>query len=461
MAGPSRPVRTQTGVVRDPIHGGRGRWQGVESAQRTRAADALRTRDRPRIGAGDEHGDATATESRMTAVTAQKLDGSATADGDQGRADRARGRSCASGASSPASAPSWSATTRARTGTSTPSTRTAPRSASSRSASTCRRPPPRPRSRRTIDRPQRRPGAAPASSCSSRTGLDEFRLLSARSTPTRTSTGCTRPTSAGWCSASRARCRARRSAASSCCAGTTSRSPAPRWSSSAAASPSAGRSGCCSPAARENATVTLCHTGTRDLAAHVRTADIVVAAAGVPGHHHRRHGQARRRRARRRRLAGRRQDRRRRRRRRLGRRGLGLAQPRRRRADDPRDAAVEHRRRPPSRPRCRERPSSRPPDDAATPTSRPRTSTTRTSRAPPLPVDDRRRVLPRGARGGRRSAIGIVATGDWRLGIRWFGGRAALRGRSCGRCCPPGTPACSPYASAGGTASCSPPSGSP
>jgi len=33
----------------------------------------------------------------------------------------------------------------------------------------------------------------------------------------------------------------------------------------------------------ENATVTLCHTGTRDLASHVRNADIVVAAAGVPG----------------------------------------------------------------------------------------------------------------------------------------------------------------------------------
>jgi methylenetetrahydrofolate dehydrogenase (NADP+)/methenyltetrahydrofolate cyclohydrolase len=33
----------------------------------------------------------------------------------------------------------------------------------------------------------------------------------------------------------------------------------------------------------ENATVTVCHTGTRDLAAHVRQADIVVAAAGVPG----------------------------------------------------------------------------------------------------------------------------------------------------------------------------------
>ena len=32
----------------------------------------------------------------------------------------------------------------------------------------------------------------------------------------------------------------------------------------------------------ENATVTLCHTGTRDLASHLRTADIIVAAAGVP-----------------------------------------------------------------------------------------------------------------------------------------------------------------------------------
>src|SRR6476620_10774655 len=33
----------------------------------------------------------------------------------------------------------------------------------------------------------------------------------------------------------------------------------------------------------ENATVTLCHTGTRDLAGHVRNADVIVAAAGVPG----------------------------------------------------------------------------------------------------------------------------------------------------------------------------------
>ena len=33
----------------------------------------------------------------------------------------------------------------------------------------------------------------------------------------------------------------------------------------------------------ENATVTMCHTGTRDLARHVHSADIVIAAAGVPG----------------------------------------------------------------------------------------------------------------------------------------------------------------------------------
>jgi methylenetetrahydrofolate dehydrogenase (NADP+)/methenyltetrahydrofolate cyclohydrolase len=36
-------------------------------------------------------------------------------------------------------------------------------------------------------------------------------------------------------------------------------------------------------APRANATVTLCHTGTRDIAAHTREADIVVVAAGRPG----------------------------------------------------------------------------------------------------------------------------------------------------------------------------------
>lgn len=33
----------------------------------------------------------------------------------------------------------------------------------------------------------------------------------------------------------------------------------------------------------ENATVTLCHTGTRDLPAHLRRADVIVAGAGAPG----------------------------------------------------------------------------------------------------------------------------------------------------------------------------------
>jgi len=32
-----------------------------------------------------------------------------------------------------------------------------------------------------------------------------------------------------------------------------------------------------------NATVTVCHTGTRDLAEHTRRADILIAAAGKPG----------------------------------------------------------------------------------------------------------------------------------------------------------------------------------
>ena len=94
----------------------------------------------------------------------------------------------------------------------------------------------------------------------------------------------------------------------------------------------------------ENATVTVCHTGTQDLAAHVRSADIVVAAAGSPslitadmvkpgaavldaG------GQPRRRQDRGRRREGRRRG-----------RGLAQPEPRRRRSDDPRDAADQCRR---------------------------------------------------------------------------------------------------------------------
>ena len=98
----------------------------------------------------------------------------------------------------------------------------------------------------------------------------------------------------------------------------------------------------------ENATVTLCHTGTRDLAAEVSRADIVIAAAGVPGIVTRDMvkpgaavldvGVSRRRR----------QDRRRRRPR--GRRGrrLGQPQPRRCRADDAGPAAAPTSSPPPS-----------------------------------------------------------------------------------------------------------------
>ena len=100
---------------------------------------------------------------------------------------------------------------------------------------------------------------------------------------------------------------------------------------------------------RKSENVTLCHTGTRDLAAEVRQADIVVAAAGSR-HHHRRHGQARCRRARRGGLPSRRPSHRqvgrrgRRRPGRVGRRRLRQPRPRRGRPDDPGDAAVQRRR---------------------------------------------------------------------------------------------------------------------
>ena len=44
-----------------------------------------------------------------------------------------------------------------------------------------------------------------------------------------------------------------------------------------------------------NATVTICHSRTQDLARHTLDADVLVAAVGVPAMVTRRHGQARRR----------------------------------------------------------------------------------------------------------------------------------------------------------------------
>ncbi len=98
-----------------------------------------------------------------------------------------------------------------------------------------------------------------------------------------------------------------------------------------------------------NATVTLTHTGTRDLAAHLRSADVVIAAAGVAGLVRAAGRQARRRGPRRRGVPhGRPGDRegptgrRRRPGRRRGRR-LALPEPRWGRADDAGDAAGQRR----------------------------------------------------------------------------------------------------------------------
>ncbi len=114
------------------------------------------------------------------------------------------------------------------------------------------------------------------------TGLDEYAVLAGSIRP-RTSTGCTRSTSGGWCSASRRRCRARRTGIVEL----LRRYDVPIAGADVVVvgrGITVGRPlGLMLTRRSENATVTLCHTGTRDLAAQVRRADIVVAAAGVPG----------------------------------------------------------------------------------------------------------------------------------------------------------------------------------
>ena len=139
-------------------------------------------------------------------------------------------------------------------------------------------------------------------------------------------------------------------------------------------------------------------------------------------HHHRRHGQARRGRARRRRLARRRQGHRRRAPRRVGRGGLGLAQPGGRRADDPRDAAVQHRRdrrAGPCRSDMADPTASEPPPEPAEPPDRSAglggTAAEDPDEAAPLPLDDRGRVLPL-VLGVVAVALVVVALGEWRSG---------------------------------------------
>ena len=94
------------------------------------------------------------------------------------------------------------------------------------------------------------------------TGLDEFAILSGSIRP-RTSTGCTRTT---WVAGARAGRAAALHAAGHRRAAPPLRGADQRRACGrgrAAGSPSAGRWACCSPGGRENATVTLCHTGTR------------------------------------------------------------------------------------------------------------------------------------------------------------------------------------------------------
>ena len=246
-------------------------------------------------------------------MTAQKLDGTATAKAIKARAHRAGGQAARARASRPGWARCWSATTRARRGTSTASTRTAPRSASSRSARTCRAPRRRTRSWPPYAASTTTP-PAPATSCSCRCRRASTRTpCSARSTRTKDADGL-HPTNLGWLVLGKA-------------------APLP-----------------CTPFG----IVTLL----RRHGVEINGADVVVVGRGVtvgrplgpaadpplrerhghavphrhprprraraPGrhrggrgrrarHHHRRHGQARRRRARRRRLPRRRQARRRRR----------------------------------------------------------------------------------------------------------------------------------------------------
>ena len=165
----------------------------------------------------------------------------------------------------------WSATTRPATPTCGASTATAPRSASAASASSCRPTATQAEVEAVVDelnadpactgvhraaaaaaRPRAQPGAGPdrPGQGRRRAAPDEPRLARARR--------------------ARRRCRARRAASSSCSAGTACRSPAPGSPWSAAASPSAGRCGLLLTRKSENATVTLCHTGTRDLPAVLR-----------------------------------------------------------------------------------------------------------------------------------------------------------------------------------------------
>ena len=147
--------------------------------------------------------------------------------------------------------------------------------------------PPRPARRHQPGRRSTRPStsstptrSAPATSFSCRCPSTSTRTPRwSASTRARTPTGCTRPTSAGWCSTSRRRCRARRAASCTCCGGSRSRSPGAHVVVIGRGVTVGRPLGLLLTRRSENATVTLCHTGTR-----------APAAADPAGRHHRRRG---------------------------------------------------------------------------------------------------------------------------------------------------------------------------
>ena len=177
-----------------------------------------------------------------------------------------------------------SATTRAAARTSPASTATAPRSASPRSSGSCRRTPPRSEVEAVVDELNADPACTgyivqlplPA-------GLDAGAAL-ARMDPAKDADGL-HPTNLGPAGAGRARrrCPARPRGIVALLR---------RYGVELAGADvvvvgrgvTVGRPlGLLLTRRTENATVTLCHTGTRDLAGHLRRADVIVAAAGVPG----------------------------------------------------------------------------------------------------------------------------------------------------------------------------------
>ena len=200
-------------------------------------------------------------------MTATILDGRATLAAIKAELRDAGGGPGATGASSPGSAPSWSATTRPAAGTSPPSTGTAPSSGSPASSANCRPATTQAEVEAVVDELNADP-ACTAFLVQQPTGLDEFAILS-RVDPAKDVDGLhpCEPRRAGARQA-RHRCPAPRSGIVEL----LRRYDVPINGAHAVVvgrGLTVGRPmGLLLTRRSENATVTLCHTGTRNLPAH-------------------------------------------------------------------------------------------------------------------------------------------------------------------------------------------------